>query len=287
MGSEHAAVEGAAATGEAAPAVEATRWHGQPTAVWRERWGLPELRIFHSVASTNDVARALAEAGAPTGTVVIADEQTRGRGRRGRSWRAQPGRSLLLSVVLRPGPGAAVLPLRVGLAAARAVEALAGITVAIKWPNDLVAGGRKLGGILCEAAVEGGRSAFVAAGIGINVLQSADDWPPDLRGRATSIAAESGRTLGIVDLAARLVAEVSIATAAHGVILGPEELDELARRDALRGREVTVDGRPAGSAAGIEADGALLVRRENEIRRIGSGTIRLADAGEGRESDDA
>lgn len=273
---------------EGAPGEEATRWHGHPPEVWRERWGVPALRIFHSVGSTNDVARALAEAGARAGTAVLADEQTRGRGRRGRAWTAPGGHGLLLSIVLHPGAAAAgVLPLRVGLAAARAVEALAGIPVAIKWPNDLMVGGRKLGGVLCEGAGEGGRSAFVVAGIGLNVLQRAHDWPPELRARATSIAAETGRAVEIPDLAGRVLADVSMAIAAGGEVLDGEETDALARRDPLRGRNVVVDGRPAGRAAGIDREGALLVQHDGATRRIISGTVRLADSGAARESDDA
>jgi BirA family transcriptional regulator, biotin operon repressor / biotin---[acetyl-CoA-carboxylase] ligase len=262
----------------AAPAL--ATWHGRSPAEWRERWRIPELLIFRTVGSTNDEARALAEAGAPAGTVVLAEAQTRGRGRRGRGWYAQPGESLLLSIVLRADrtgradlPG--VLPLRVGIATARAIEAVTGLGAGIKWPNDLVAGGRKLGGVLCEGTVEGARDAFVVAGIGLNVLQEPDGWPPDLRGAATSIAAEGG-TPDLPALAARVIAEVSMAAAGGGAELQAAELRELARRDVLRGREVTVDGRPAGRAEGIEPRGALVVRREGAAHHIIAGTIRLA-----------
>lgn len=266
--------------------MSAPAWHGAPPETWRERWGLPDLRIFHAVGSTNDVARELALAGAPAGTVVLADEQTRGRGRRGRDWRAAPGQGLLLSMVLRPaGANAAILPLRVGLAAARAVEDAAGIPVGIKWPNDVVVGDRKLGGVLCEGAVAGERHAFVIAGVGLNVLQSDDDFPPDLRGLATSIAAATGRAVDLPALAGKVVARLSMAAEAGGTPLAATELEALARRDVLVGREVTVDGRPAGTAAGIDRSGALLVRKGATIERIYTGTVRPADAGAGPESD--
>lgn len=266
----------------------AALWHGEAETAWRQRWGLPDLRIYRSVGSTNDVARGLAEAGAPARTVVLADEQTSGRGRRGRSWTGDADRSLLLSMILRPTASlTAVLPLRVGLAAARAIEAEAGCVVGIKWPNDLVMDGRKVGGVLCEGALEGARTAYVVAGVGVNVLEPDGGWPAELRGVATSIAAETGRPIAIPALAGRLVAELSIAAAIGGGALGPDELDGLRERDALGGREITRDGIPVGRAAGVAADGRLIIRRDGATDHITSGTIRLAEAGERQGSDDA
>lgn len=270
------------------PAIDAERWHGQPPAAWREQWDIPELRVFRSVGSTNDVARAMAEAGAASGSVVLADEQTRGRGRRGRGWTAPPGQGLLLSIVLRPREPAAagVLPLRVGLATARAVEEASGVRVGIKWPNDLLAAGRKLGGVLCEAAVEGTGSAFVVAGIGLNLLQRDDDWPPELRGTATSLAAEGDAPPDVPALASRVISEVCMAAESGGPRLHETEIRDLARRDVLRGREVTVDGRPAGRASGIGPDGALLLEAGGATRRIITGTVRPAGDGADQERDD-
>lgn len=264
--------------------VPAERWHGETPAAWRERWGLPTLLIFRSVGSTNDVARAIAEAGAPHGSAVLADAQTRGRGRRGGSWHAHPGHGLLVSVVLRPrAAAAAVLPLRIGIAVARAVEAFAPVEVGIKWPNDLLVGDRKLGGILCEGALEGAATAWVVAGVGINVLQRDDQWPVELRGAATSIAAAAGVAVDMPTLAARTISAISMAP--DSPVLGPAELAELELRDALRGRAVTVDGRPAGEAAGIDPAGALVVRDGARTRRITSGTIRVTAKGATHESE--
>lgn len=260
-----------------APDIPADLWEGATPATWRARWGVPDLRIFRAVGSTNDVARALAEEGAPEGTVVLADEQLRGRGRRGRGWSAPPGQGLLLSMVLRPREhaAAAVLPLRLGLAIAGAIEDATGVVAGIKWPNDLVAAGRKLGGVLCEAAVEGGLPQFVVAGIGLNVLQQDDDWPPELRGHATSVAVAAGAAVSRPDLAERVVRMVSIAARQGEGPLAPRERDELARRDVLRGEAVTVDGSPAGVAAGVDPDGALVVSRGGATRRVLSGTVRV------------
>ena len=267
-------------TDRPAPAVRAARWHGETPGTWRERWGIPALHVFETVGSTNDVARALAGEGAPAGTTVIAEHQARGRGRHGRNWRAAPGSSLLMSVILRPASAAPVaLPLRVGLAVARAIESVASLDVGIKWPNDLVIDGRKLGGILCETSPEPGRRPFVVAGIGLNVLQAPDDWPADLRDHATSLAAE-GRAVSLPALAERVTREVSI-----GPYDGPletSELEALAARDTLRGRTVVADGQTAGRAAGFGPDGALLVEDDGVIRRIISGTIRPADEVPGR-----
>ncbi|HSH45134.1 MAG TPA: biotin--[acetyl-CoA-carboxylase] ligase [Longimicrobiales bacterium] len=311
----------------------ALQWHGRTVDEWRRRWGLPGLHILERVPSTNDFARSLAEDGCPEGTVVLADHQTHGRGRRGRAWVAGPGQGLALSMVLRPRrthTGDA-LPLRVGLAAARAVEDVTGVRVGIKWPNDLVvrpddqafqpdhAGGqpdnagvrpedpaarpddpvvrdRKLGGVLCEAVREGGQVAFVLAGVGINVHQGADDWPRELRGIATSLAEVAtaprmpevaGAAPRMPDLAGAVARQILHAGA--GGRLGPAELEELRERDVLRGRPITVDGREVGIAAGIDDDGALLVRTGGTpegtapgtgdgVRRIVSGTVRPLDS---------
>lgn len=264
-------------------AVPAEEWEGATPAEWRERWGVPDLRIFRSVDSTNDVARRLADRGAPGGTVVLTAEQRAGRGRRGREWIGAPGQSLLLSVILRPpeADAVSVLPLRLGLAVARAIEDTAGLEVGIKWPNDLIAAGRKLGGVLCEGAMEGGRTLFVIAGIGVNVLQRDNDWPAHLHGHATSIATETGRAVSIAGLAGHVVGVVSIAAGPGGLggkPLQPDELDALARRDLLRGHAITVDGRSAGRAMGVDAAGALIVETDGTTERIITGTVRV-DAG--------
>lgn len=256
-------------------------WEGRPVASWRDRWRLPILHVFDVVASTNDVARELAEHGAPGGTVIIADAQTAGRGRAGKAWHAPAGSALLLSIVLRPSldagspfmPG--TIPLRVGLAVARAIEQVSGIEVAIKWPNDVVVEGRgKLGGILCEASLSSS-GGYVVAGIGLNVYQEEADFAPEIRPHAVSL-----RTLGAPNVARAEIAGAVIEEVLHlaGSACGPLEppvLAELERHDALRGHEITVDGEPAGTAAGIAPDGALLVRCDGGAREVRAGTVRV------------
>ncbi len=147
------------------------------------------------VPSTNDLAWEGLASGVPEGTVVIADAQTRGRGRGGRTWLSPPGLGLALSVAVVPGcdPGSAgTLPLIAGLALARGLDTL-GARADLKWPNDLMLSGRKLAGILCEGRRGAGASAFGDAtviGVGVNVLQGREDFPPELREHATSLALE-------------------------------------------------------------------------------------------------
>jgi BirA family biotin operon repressor/biotin-[acetyl-CoA-carboxylase] ligase len=256
----------------------ALRWEGDTRAGWQRRWRVPRLCLLAETGSTNDEARALAQAGAPAGTVVIADYQSAGRGREGRRWQAAPGESLLLSIVLRPAdPGektaAGPAPIRVGLAACRAIERVTGLRASLKWPNDLLApDGRKLAGILCEA-VSGSRP-FVIAGIGINVRQPESAWPPELAGRATSLRAVAAALPGRAALAGEFI------DALRPFTLGPPELDvaeldAFRRHDALLGSAITIDGDPAGTAAGLRADGALLVRSTAGTRAVHSGTVRI------------
>lgn len=262
------------------------RWEGYDGDALAARWGAPAVHAFAAVGSSNDVARRLAAGGAPDGSVVLAEEQTAGRGRVGRAWSSPPGLGLWISVVRRPAadflPGP--LPLRVGLAAAAALDPfLAPASAALKWPNDLLAAGRKLAGILCEAVWEGDRTTAVVVGIGLNVLHADDDFPEALRASATSVAIASGAA------PSRLAVADALVPAILGVPLGGP-LSELERagfgaRDALRGHEVDVldpitgDPHLRGVSGGIGADGALLVRlADGAERAVHSGTVRLAAA---------
>jgi len=153
-------------------------------------------RFLPVTGSTNADALALAEEGAPAWTIVVAGHQQQGRGRLGRTWESKPGASLLVSVLLRPDlapPDAALLTLAAGACMAMSCSVACGVDVRCKWPNDLMAGQRKLGGILTEANVEKGRMSHVVVGVGTNVEQGPEAFPPELRGSATSVAIEGGR----------------------------------------------------------------------------------------------
>ena len=234
---------------------------------------MARLRRFPSVESTMDVLHQLAAGGAEAGTVVVAGEQTAGRGSRGRTWWSPPG-GLWLSALYRPDAavGAELFSLRVGLAVAAAVEALGpAIRVAIKWPNDLMLEDRKLGGILCEARWQGEALAWVVAGVGVNVTN------PVPEGRASD-AIRLVECLPDADLAS-LEAQVmaSLRALAHaGDRLGHDELAALRSRDWLRGRRLQAP--VAGVADGIAADGALLVRdASGSPRPVRAGTVELAE----------
>ncbi len=138
--------------------------------------------------STNEVAKTLAQQGAPEGTVVIAEEQTQGKGTKGRSWFSPRSRGLYASIILRP-PVAdiSLLPLVAGVAAAEAVRSSVGLEVGLKWPNDVVWNGQKIGGILCESEVVGEQTSFIVLGIGLNISQRRKDFPAGIRPLATSL----------------------------------------------------------------------------------------------------
>lgn len=141
--------------------------------------------IIHKVRScpsTNDLAEQLALAGELEGTVIIAEEQTKGRGTKGRSWYSVHGKGLYLSVILRPeGPDISLLPLVAGLAAKEAVMSATGLDIRLKWPNDLICEKKKLGGILCESNFLGNRVNYVIVGIGMNLDHEPDDFPEEIR----------------------------------------------------------------------------------------------------------
>ncbi len=146
------------------------------------------IHWYETCASTNDVAKVLAQQGAPEGTVVIADEQTGGKGTKGRTWFSPRSRGLYASVVLRPPSGdVSLLPLVAGVAAAEAIRFSVGLEVGLKWPNDVVWNGKKIGGILCESEFVGDKTRFVVLGIGLNINQSRKDFPAAIRPAAASL----------------------------------------------------------------------------------------------------
>ena len=176
-----------------------TDWERLPEWESRLRAGLNTEVVGHplvaygAVSSTNDVLKELALKGAPDGLTVVATHQTNGRGRRGRTWVSCPGQAVYLSVLLRPEwPGADVTWLGVlgGVAAAEAASVLGVKELLIKWPNDVLARGRKLGGVLVEPRLGDEHIDFAVLGIGFNVQQQPEDWPGELRETATSCLAE-------------------------------------------------------------------------------------------------
>ena len=146
------------------------------------------VHSFKSCSSTNDLAREMALQGAEEGTVIISEEQTAGRGTKGRIWYSPRKRGLYTSIILRPEESPiSLLPLVAGLGAQQAIFEATGLRVGLKWPNDLVWEGKKLVGILCESGYLGNELNYVIMGIGLNISQERTDFPPEIRSRATSL----------------------------------------------------------------------------------------------------
>jgi BirA family biotin operon repressor/biotin-[acetyl-CoA-carboxylase] ligase len=227
-------------------------------------------RHHHRIAdSTNERARELAEAGAPSGTAVTADEQSAGRGRRGRAWSAPPGKALLCSFVLRPlDEGHSLLPLAVPLAVCEAIEAVATVPCRVKWPNDVWIEERKVAGVLIEARPP----EWAVLGIGVNVAIEPAEFPDDLRWPATSIGRGAGvaHTLDALAEALTRWAEAS----PDAIVRAYTE------RDALRGRRIAWEGGPgagSGTAEGIDAEGNLAVVTDGGGSvKLGAGEVQLA-----------
>lgn len=235
--------------------------------------------VYHSVvSSTNDLARELAAAGAPDGTTVVAGAQTAGRGRQGRRWFSAVDAGLYCSVVLR-GSDTAVVTLAAGVAAAEGVRAATGLPVEIKWPNDVVlpahAGAAKVGGILAEASRLDAAAEAVIVGVGINV--AAVDFPPEIAERAGSLAAALG---GPVDRGTVLVELLAALAHWRRVLVagGAGRMLERWRALAPSSTGAPVEWRAAGArlsgvTAGVDRDGALLVRRGERLERILAGEV--------------
>ena len=213
-------------------------------------------QVFDRVDSTNLVCKRWALDGMPDGSVLIADEQTAGRGRLGRSFQSRPGLGLYLSILWRPECDAATLmtvPALGAVAAVRAVAQVCGLTPEIKWPNDLVCGGRKIGGILCESVVLGGETAVVL-GIGINVSHREEDFDGEVRAMAASLETVTGRPVSRAALAAALMEQLDLLRT--GALAQPALwLEEYRSRCLTVGREVQIlrDG-AARPAAALDVD---------------------------------
>ncbi len=220
--------------------------------------------VAPSTLSTNDDAKLAASTGAPDGAAFLAEMQTAGRGRGGHTWHSPASENLYLSVVVRPRvPAASIasITLAIGVSVADVLAARVGsrAAVAVKWPNDVLAGGRKLAGVLVEGQLRGADVSSLIVGLGVNV--HATEFPPELAARATSLA-----LLGVDDrdrdrsaLAAELILAIGVATRRfeHQRLAG--FASAFARRDALLGQTVEVAG-VRGTAIGIDVEGRLLVR---------------------------
>jgi BirA family biotin operon repressor/biotin-[acetyl-CoA-carboxylase] ligase len=239
-----------------------------------------EVHWFETVDSTQRVARELARAGAPEGTIVVAEGQTAGRGRLGRSWHAPPGMNLYCSILLRPPlPPAAVpqIALVAGTAVAAAIAEETGVRPAIKWPNDVLLGGRKVAGILTEMDSEVERVHHVIAGIGVNLNAPRASFPPELRPKASSLLAATGRRVDRAAFTARLLAALEARYGRYLSVGFSSVRSEWESFSCLTGTEVRVaspSGELTGRVLGLDDDGALRLRRAGgRVVRIVAGEV--------------
>ena len=237
---------------------------GVPAADLAGRWGVPQVGLFRQLGSTLDAIHDLGAQGAPPGTIVVAEEQTAGRGRDGRTWQSPSG-GVWLGALLRPARAElGVVSIRAGLALAESVDGLlGGSETRLKWPNDVLLADRKLAGILCEARWHGERLQWLALGIGVNVC---NEIPAAVANRAIALRERvpGVRRLELLDRLVPTLAHVGGGDAT----LSERECAAFAARDWLSGRQIRSPA--AGRARGLRPDGALLVD-------LGAGTIGLRE----------
>jgi len=241
-----------------------------------------KLHYFPTTGSTNTDALEAARDGAPHGSVYFADEQVAGRGRGGHTWQSAAGDGLYVSVLLRPSLPAAhlgLVPLVAGLAAAHAIDAASGLKIDLRWPNDLLLGERKTGGILVESRTEGNAVAFAVVGIGINVHQRA--FEPGLATPATSLDIEGGPRIDRQTLLISLLKSLEHETRGLGDAASAAGIPGRLEKASTwaRGRKVEVHGPQAcvGVTAGLDEHGFLLVRTADGVVTVQTGGIRAAE----------
>lgn len=239
-----------------------------------------EILFFPVTGSTNTAAAELARRGQREGTVVIADSQTNGRGRRGRRWISPAGKNLYLSIILRPvmPPGdASTLTLMSAVACVSAMQRLSSLPLSIKWPNDLMIADKKLGGILTEIKANSAGIDYAVVGIGININLDAADMHDDIRETATSIMLQTGRPQSRTEYALEILKSFDywytvLSEAGKSPIIG-----SWLRLSSTIGRAVSVttgQGKFTGLAEGIDTEGALILRvGDNSIMKIREGDV--------------
>ncbi len=241
------------------------------------------LHIVEETSSTNSAALALAQQGAVDGTVVIAEAQTSGRGRLGRHWHSPQGKNLYASILLRRAPlptdvsrWLSWAPLLSAVAVARGIQVVTALKPSLKWPNDILLGQRKVGGLLCESSGMGSAQPVVIVGIGVNVNMWRDAFPEDLRDLATSLAAEAGHPFDRTSLLAMILSELELrydaffsgtsADIQHEYVLRCSTIGQAVRADLAHGEWIE------GQATSLADDGSLriLVEDSSDARKRGS-----------------
>lgn len=243
-------------------------------------WGR-QIQWFDSIDSTNTCAKKLAAQGAPHGTAILAGSQSAGRGRMGRSFHSPQGLGIYMSVILRPDCSPAQLmhlTCAVGVAMCDAVEAVCSIRPGIKWINDLLAGGKKVGGILTELSLTAsGRVDYAVVGIGINCNHSLYDFPEELHAIAGSLAMVTGQTVSQEALAAAML--TSLEKMSRSLLAEKKAVMESYRRSCVTlGKPVYIVSAPnvTGIAEDVDDDGALLLRLSSgQLCKLNSGEVSI------------
>lgn len=238
------------------------------------------IHYFTEIDSTNRLAVKLAAEGAAEGEIVLADSQSRGKGRLGRSWFSPPGANLYLSVILRPSLAPADAPqltLTAAVALAETIKSCLGYAPAIKWPNDILVGGKKLAGVLTESSTDRERLHFVVIGIGVNLNLPAEILPEEIRDSATSLLILKRERVDRTAFAGELIQSLDRCYGELEQRGFPYIADRWESFFELKGRKVRVemgDRQLSGTARGIDRDGALLVEgSDGSLERILAGDV--------------
>jgi BirA family biotin operon repressor/biotin-[acetyl-CoA-carboxylase] ligase len=241
-----------------------------------------DIHVFERTTSTNDVIEKLARDGVKEGAVVFAESQTKGRGRLGRKWISPERKGLWFSVLLRPDlrpQETTQLTVASATALRRAIQSETNMHPEIKWPNDILIGGKKVAGILTELSAELDKVRYVILGIGVDVNLGAGEFPPELRKLATSLKIESGKTISRAELATAILRELDSDYARICSGFFAEVADEWQEHCKTIGREVTIqigERRIRGHAESLDDDGALLLRTDHgRLERITGGDVTL------------
>jgi BirA family biotin operon repressor/biotin-[acetyl-CoA-carboxylase] ligase len=255
----------------------------------RTRWLGRRLDVHRRVDSTNRIAEELASEGAPEGTLVLADAQSAGRGRLGRSFFSPGGRSIYLSALLRPPEAPEEVHLYIFVAAVAVATAVRGfvpapVDVSIKWPNDVLLDGRKTSGINLPAQIANHRVTSAVLGIGVNVNVREEEFPAELRGLATSLRIASGALVDRVAFAEALIEALEREIDRFRSEGFAPVLDDWGKFFRMRGLPVRVGGPGVqqeieGTVEGVDPHGALLLRTEGGPKRVLAGDVTLVTRG--------
>jgi len=237
------------------------------------------ISAFRSVRSTNDLAAELAEKGAPEGTIVTAEEQTKGRGRLGRGWHSPAGAGIYVSIILKPrfkpdkAPGISIMT---AIALADTVKKFCPGEVRIKWPNDILINGRKTAGILTELSADKNKINHIVVGVGINVNHRAEDFPEDLKNIATSLRRVNRKKVSRVELLKTFLYNFEREYKDYPKYQLKKSHDKIKRYSSLIGREIKIrEGRNIveGTAVDIDSSGRLIIERDGKTTPIIAGEV--------------